>query len=73
MVGARTSLKSFYQVLFRYILKRGPFYTVFFKVCFENRSILSSAFYGIFLEKNPFYSVLFKVYFLKRSILSRAF
>ena len=38
----------FYPVLFKVYLEKGPFYPVLSEVYFEKRSILSSAFKGIF-------------------------
>ena len=45
------------QCFLRYILKKGPFYSVLFKVYF----------------RSSFYSLLFEVYFVKRSILFSVF
>ena len=49
----------FYPVLLRYILEKGPFNAVLFKVYIG--------------KKDPFHPVLFEVYFGRRSILSSTF
>ena len=59
------------QCFWRHILEQGPFYQLLLKVYFGKRSILSSAFQGIFWKS--IYPVLLRYILKKRSILSNAF
>ena len=59
-------------MLFKAYFQKGSMLSSAFGI-FGKRSILSSAFEGIFPKKGPFYTLLFMVYFEKRLILSSAF